>query len=149
VEIAKRELCSDLREAGDGVTLRIEQGDPPEVILRIAKEQGSELIVTGVARNETLGRFTLGKTVDRLLRVSEVPLLIVTDRAREPYQMVVVAVDFSDASGARSRRPPRSSRTSSSPCSMRTTRLAPMRWTMRCSIERNVASVRTTTMLRS
>jgi nucleotide-binding universal stress UspA family protein len=98
VEIARRELCSELREAGDRVTLRIEEGDPPEVLLRIAREQGCDVIVTGVARNETLGRFTLGRTVDRLLRVSEVPLLIVTDRAREPYQKVVVAADFSAAS---------------------------------------------------
>ena len=98
VEIARRELCSELRDAGDGVTIRIEEGEPSDVILRIAKEQDCDVIVTGVARNETLGRFTLGKTVDRLLRASEVPLLIVTDRARAPYQKIVVASDFSDVS---------------------------------------------------
>jgi nucleotide-binding universal stress UspA family protein len=98
IEMARRELCSDLRDAADGVTIRIEEGDPSDVILRIAKEEDCDVIVTGVARNETLGRFTLGKTVDRLLRVSEVPLLIVTDRARKPYQKIVVASDFSDVS---------------------------------------------------
>lgn len=98
VEIARRELGTDLRDAGDALTIRIEEGVPADVILRVAKEQECDVIVTGVARNETLGRFTLGKTVDRLLRVSDVPLLIVTDRARGPYEKVVVATDFSDAS---------------------------------------------------
>jgi nucleotide-binding universal stress UspA family protein len=98
IEIVRRDLLSDLDDAGGRVTLRIEEGNPADVILGIAKEQGCDVIVTGVARNETLGRFTLGKTVDRLLRVSEVPLLIVTDRPRKPYQKIVVGTDFSDAS---------------------------------------------------
>jgi nucleotide-binding universal stress UspA family protein len=98
IEIARDELASDLRDAGDAVSIRIEEGDPADVILQVAKEQECDVIVTGVARNETLGRFTLGRTVDRLLRVSDVPLLIVTDRARGPYKKVVVATDFSDTS---------------------------------------------------
>ena len=98
VGLARRELSSDLRDAGDAVSLRIEEGEPSDVLLRVAREQGCDLIVTGVARNETLGRFTLGKTVDRLLRAAEVPLLIVTDRPRAPYQKIVVATDFSDSS---------------------------------------------------
>jgi nucleotide-binding universal stress UspA family protein len=98
VDIVRRDLSGDLRDAGERVTIRIEEGNPADVILRIAKEVSCDVIVTGVARNETLGRFTLGKTVDFLLRASDVPLLIVTNRARKPYHNVVVATDFSEAS---------------------------------------------------
>jgi len=56
------------------------------------------LIVTGVAHNEILGRFTLGKTVDRLIRKSETSLLIVTERFRGLYGRIAVAADLSPAS---------------------------------------------------
>jgi nucleotide-binding universal stress UspA family protein len=109
IEIVRRDLSSDLGDAGGRVTMRIEEGNPAEVILGIANEQSCDVIVTGVARNETLGRFTLGKTVNRLLRASDIPLLIVTDRARKPYQKIVVATDFSEVSQhARTRRRVRS-----------------------------------------
>ena len=96
--LARRQLMGDLREAGERVAVLIEEGDPHEVILETARVQGCDLIVTGVARNEMFGRVTLGKTVDRLLRAAQLPLLIVTDRARAPYRNVVVAADFSEAS---------------------------------------------------
>lgn len=98
VEYAQRELSNELRGLGPRVTILVEDGDPADVLLRVAGEQRSNLIVTGVARNEMFGRFTLGKTVDRLLRGSAVPMLVVTDRAREVYRNVVVACDFSDVS---------------------------------------------------
>lgn len=98
IETARRQLCDDLRNMGDRVALRIEDGVPPEIILQLAKAEGCDFIVTGVARNETFGRLTLGKTVDRLLRASELPLLIVTDKARAPYRSIIVAADFSGAS---------------------------------------------------
>lgn len=98
VEIARRQLRAELDGSVDRMRIRIEEGDPAEVILRAAREQGSDLLVTGVARNESLGRFTLGKTVDRLLREAEPAILVVNDRALAPYRLVVVAVDFSPAS---------------------------------------------------
>ena len=96
--LARRQLLGDLQDAGEKVAILIEEGDPHEVILQTARTQGCDLIVTGVARNEMFGRLTLGKTVDRLLRAAQLPLLIVTDRARTSYRNVVVAVDFSEAS---------------------------------------------------
>ena len=58
----------------------------------------SELVVTGVARNETLGRFLLGSTVERLARVLPQLLLVVRNRAHAPYRNIVVATDFSESS---------------------------------------------------
>jgi nucleotide-binding universal stress UspA family protein len=98
MEIAARQLHADLRDAGERVTICIEHGDPGDVIPQAAREHGSDLIVTGVARSESLGRFTLGKTVDRVLRDVGISVLVVTDRARSPYRNIVVAVDLSVAS---------------------------------------------------
>ena len=98
ITTARRQLHDDLRDMGTRVTIRIEEGDPSEILLQAAKAQGCDLVVTGVARNETFGRLTLGKTVDRLLRDLELPLLIVTDKVRAPYQNIIVAADFSDLS---------------------------------------------------
>jgi nucleotide-binding universal stress UspA family protein len=54
-------------------------------------------VVTGVARNEPLGRLWLGSTVERLARVLQPPLLVVRNRAHAPYRRVLVATDFSAA----------------------------------------------------
>lgn len=97
--IARTQLAHDLGDCADKATIRIEEGDPAEVIERVAREQASTLIVVGVARVERLGRFTLGTTVEKLVRGVEAPLLIVTDRPRAPYQKVAVAADFSPVSG--------------------------------------------------
>jgi nucleotide-binding universal stress UspA family protein len=98
VEMARRQLGVQLSGVGDRTEIRIEEGDPADVILRVARESVADLLVTGVARNEFLGRFSLGKTVDRVAQETETSMLIVNDRVLSPYGKVVVAVDFSPAS---------------------------------------------------
>lgn len=98
IERTKRQLLNALVQGGNRVAVRIEEGEPAPTVLRIAQEEGCDLIVIGVARNEMLGRFTLGETVDELMRDSLIPLLIVTDRVHGPYNNIVVASDYSDAS---------------------------------------------------
>ncbi len=95
--IAERRLLADLQGFKARPTVIVEKGDPAEVMLRVAAEQGCDLIVTGLARDELFGRFTPGATVERLLRQSTLPLLIVKDRAHAPYLDIVVAADFSDS----------------------------------------------------
>lgn len=76
----------------------VESGEPAALVLRTAKESRADLVVTGLARDEPLGRFGVGATVDRLARQSAVPVLIVKERPRQPYARVLVASDFSDSS---------------------------------------------------
>ncbi|MGD9538955.1 MAG: universal stress protein [Alphaproteobacteria bacterium] len=92
------QLRRDMMAAAPNVTAIVEKAEPTALILRVAEAQGCGLIVTGLARDETLGRFGLGTTVDRLLRRSRVPLLIVKQRARAPYGRILVATDFSECS---------------------------------------------------
>jgi len=98
VTVARKQLRADLSAAAENATMLIGEGDPAETILRTAETEQCDLIVIGIARDELLGRFSLGRTVDRLLRRAGVPLLVVKDRPRGPYRHVVVAIDFSDSS---------------------------------------------------
>lgn len=96
--IAAAHLRRDLSDTGLAVETMVAEGTPADVILAAAAEHRCDLIVTGVARDEVLGRFVLGATVDALLRRSGVPVLAVRQRPRHPYAGIVVAVDVSPAS---------------------------------------------------
>jgi nucleotide-binding universal stress UspA family protein len=98
VSLAWKQLFADVSTVADKANVLVAEGDPVETILRIAEIEKCELIVIGIARNELFGRFTLGRTVDRLLRRARVPVLVVKDRPRGPYRHIVVATDFSDSS---------------------------------------------------
>lgn len=74
LQAARRQFLRDVGGVAKKATILIEQGEPAEAILRVAEREGCGLIVTGVARDELFGRFSLGATVDGLLRRSRVPL---------------------------------------------------------------------------
>lgn len=98
VQLAARRLRRDIGNIDIGVTVLIERGDPAEAIARAAETEGAGLIVTGVARDEMLGRFVLGNTVDRLLRHTAIPVLVVKNRPHAAYRNILMAIDFSAAS---------------------------------------------------
>jgi nucleotide-binding universal stress UspA family protein len=96
--LVRGQLRHDLAECAERTHIRIEEGDTADVIVRVAREQACTTVVVGVARSNRLGRTVLGKTVERLVRGLDAPLLIVSDRPRSPYERVAVAVDFSPVS---------------------------------------------------
>ena len=97
--VAWRRVQQDLREAHKvDVQIVVEREDPAALVLTTAERHHCELIITGIARDETLGRVILGTTVERLLHQSATPLLVVKRRPRAPYSDVVVATDFSEGS---------------------------------------------------
>lgn len=90
--------------AGEGLgsaDILLEQGQPADVIERIATENQVDLIITGIARESPFSNrpVMLGKTVEQLLRRLPAPVLIVRNRARGAYQRIVVATDLSEPSG--------------------------------------------------
>lgn len=97
-KVTESRVRADLREIFPNLAIVIETGDPAEAILRTARAYGCDLIVTGVARNELLGRIAVGNTVTRLARESEIPVLVVRKRGLRRYRHVVVATDFSESS---------------------------------------------------
>lgn len=100
-EVARRQLARDLAGSEIRASLRVtKSGDTTATILDVAANADADLVVTGVARNETLGRILLGSTVERLARTLHQPLLVVRNRARTAYRRIAVATDFSEASRA-------------------------------------------------
>lgn len=102
--IVAEALQQDLAGASVRVTYVVEQGDPAELILKAVDAYGCDLVVTAVARDEILGRFLLGATVDTVLRRARVPVLIVRQRPHHPYGGIVVAADVSASSRAALRK---------------------------------------------
>ncbi|OZI63602.1 universal stress protein [Bordetella genomosp. 11] len=96
---ARRALLRDLDGVDAGVEIMVRCGDPVRLLQQVAEERRCGLIVAGVARDETLGRILLGTTVEKLVRISSTPILVVKRRARRPYRNALVACDFSE--GAR------------------------------------------------
>ena len=95
-QIALQELRRNTAGVSAPISLRVERGnDAAEVICKVAGEVGADLVVSSVARNEVLGRFLLGSTVEQLARSVAQPLLVVRQRARQPYRRIVVATDLS------------------------------------------------------
>jgi nucleotide-binding universal stress UspA family protein len=97
-ERARRHLTRDAVASDVSMSLHIEEGDVLQAVLRVADAQQCDLIVTGIARDEWLGRLLLGSTVDALVRRSPVPVLVVRTRVRTPYRRALIASDLSEAS---------------------------------------------------
>jgi nucleotide-binding universal stress UspA family protein len=93
-------LRAELGDALDNSTVVIEEGNPADVIERVAARERADLVITGIAREGPFANrpVVLGKTVEQLLRRLSLPILVVRNRARGPYEHVVVTTDFSDAS---------------------------------------------------
>lgn len=96
--LAERELAEDLAAADVPTEVVVVKGDPLARIMETADSYGCSLIVTGIARQETLGRLLLGTTVEKLVRQARQPVLVVKNRPRRPYRDVLVATDFSAGS---------------------------------------------------
>lgn len=101
---SKEELVSrlraDLPDNAKDAELIIRSGSAPKTLAAIAVERASDLIVTGVARYNSIGDYFLGTAVNHIIRNAEQPVLVVRRRAVENYQRIVVATDLSDCSRA-------------------------------------------------
>ena len=71
------------------------QGGVADEVTREADAMDADLVVLGARGKDFLRRLLLGSTAERLLRKSTRPMLVVKQRAREPYRRALVAVDFS------------------------------------------------------
>lgn len=99
LDVAAKQMARDISESGITVSMQvIRSTDIAATIQQTAQNTASAMIVTGMARNEILGRFLLGSTVTYLSRSVTMPLLVVRNRVHAPYQRILVATDFSDHS---------------------------------------------------
>jgi nucleotide-binding universal stress UspA family protein len=91
-------LRRDLAGKYGDIRAIVVEGNPAEQLARTAEHEQCDLIVTGTASSESLGRMLLGSTVNRVLREVTIPILVVHDRPAGPYRNIAVATDFSEAS---------------------------------------------------
>ena len=87
----------NLDEARCGV--RVELGTPDEQILRVAREEGADLIVMGKRGLGLIDRVLVGSTTLKVLRRSDVPVLAVKDKSGTgPVEIrsILVPLDISE-----------------------------------------------------
>ena len=112
MDLSKGKLCSQLegharaaieamfagRRIGIPVDILVIFGAPYEVITRVARERGVDVIVIGPAQSTSLKEKILGSTADRVLRTAPTPVLVVRRFSARPYRHVAAAIDFSPQS---------------------------------------------------
>ncbi|HEU4626993.1 MAG TPA: universal stress protein [Steroidobacteraceae bacterium] len=96
----RKGLHADVGDAIEHATVLVIDGEPADVIERVAALENIDLIVTGIAREGPFASrpVILGRTVETLLRRVPTPILIVRNRARGPYRHILVTTDLSEAS---------------------------------------------------
>lgn len=92
-EPIRQRIQRDVRGDVADLDIRVEEGEPAEVILDVARREDCDLVVLGDMR-DTLGRHLLGSTVEDLVRRSPTSVLIVKQRPRGAYRRVQVGTDF-------------------------------------------------------
>ena len=93
-------LRAELPPAAAQAEFVVRVGSAPTVLADLAVERGSAVIITGVARFNSLGDYVTGTAVDHIVRHASVPVLVVRKRAERPYDRILVATDFSECSRA-------------------------------------------------
>ncbi|MGE3772123.1 MAG: universal stress protein, partial [Gammaproteobacteria bacterium] len=93
--LARRRIHRDLGATADlALEVIVERGDPGAVVAELAARHQADLVISGVARDETLGRLLLGSTVETLVKQLQAPLLVVKRRPHGDYRHLVVATDL-------------------------------------------------------
>lgn len=90
--------CQALGLKPDQVQLLVTNGVPHRTINELAAERNAELIVLGAHRRQMIKDLFIGTTIERTIRASEHPVLMVNNEPREAYCQVAVALDLSPAS---------------------------------------------------
>jgi nucleotide-binding universal stress UspA family protein len=75
--------CERLRQDGFEARSRLECGDPPAEILRVAEEECCELIAMATHGHGPMADFILGSVAEAVRHRTDIPLLLVKDPRRK------------------------------------------------------------------
>ena len=70
-------------------------GDPVDVTVKVAREQGVELLVVGSHGRTGITRFLLGSVAERIVEHAPISVLVARGDGAKPFTRVLVASDFS------------------------------------------------------
>jgi len=90
-----------MARAWSGETLadvELYEGDPATLVARLAHESNASMIVAGLGRHRVIDRLFGNETALRLVRMSAVPVLAVTNGLTHAPRRIVVAIDYSETS---------------------------------------------------
>lgn len=90
--------CADL--GIEAPVIRVEIGDPLRGILAVLDELAPDLLVLGVHRDRPVWDLFHGTTMERIVRATRLPVLLVTEAPHGPYRSVLSGLDLSSASAA-------------------------------------------------
>jgi len=79
-----------------GVACNVRVGEPFTTIIDEAHRQNADLIVLGQPAKGGLKELFIGTTTERVVRYSDLPVLVVKKLVRGAYQRVLVAMDLSE-----------------------------------------------------
>ncbi len=95
-------LRHSARQAGIEFSLRVQTGDPAEIVLLHARSLGPDVIVVGTHQRRGLERLRAGSVAERIAAAAAAPVLLIPRRRRTSatgsFRHVAVAVDFSAGS---------------------------------------------------
>jgi nucleotide-binding universal stress UspA family protein len=77
IRLCEKECGTDLQCAQRVNEIRIEEGQPAQVILAAAKEYAADLIIMGAHRHTMIGDAMLGSTTHKVLHSTAQPVLVV------------------------------------------------------------------------
>ena len=101
LETARRTLLTEYPGLEDVQTaIDVRMGAPRDVVLEAAGRENTDLIITGLGRENVYGRDGLGQLVPELAKRAQAPVLVVKKRVTGAPRRVVVASDLTDASHA-------------------------------------------------
>lgn len=95
---ARARLQNEAQDESTPIESHIAVGDVAAAILDASAKFAVDLIVTGISRRDEFADFIVGSTVERVGRASRLPVLVVKEKAANPYCNIMVATDFSDCS---------------------------------------------------
>lgn len=72
-------------------------GDPTSTILEMIEDQDPALVVMGTHRARPVMDVLRETTVQRIVRLTDYPVLVVADMAEQDYDIILAATDFSPA----------------------------------------------------
>jgi nucleotide-binding universal stress UspA family protein len=94
-DLAWLQVQKDFMGSGLNVCLHIARGDVAAAVRDAAAVLGSQLVIAGTTRSETLWQRLVGSPTQRLSHQLTQPLLAVRNRVYGSYQRIVIAADFS------------------------------------------------------
>lgn len=91
-----RKVVAQTEEADAAdATVHVRSGLAAPLITQMAEEFNADLVVVGAHPRPAVARFLVGSTAERVIRLAQIPVLGATEKRREPFQRILVAVDLS------------------------------------------------------